>query len=51
MADYALPIAALGVLMLLGAWREYTADNPRDARLLAGFGVGGVFAGAAVWLV
>ena len=50
MADYAFALAALGVLMLLGARQEHAAGNPRDAKLIAGFGVGGVFAGAAVWL-
>ena len=51
MPDYALPIALLGGVMLLGAWREYVSDNRRDARLLAAFGAGGTLAGAAMWLV
>ncbi|MDO8440778.1 MAG: hypothetical protein Q7S97_06175 [Polaromonas sp.] len=51
MSDYALAIASLGVLMLLGAWREYASDNRRDARLLAACGAGGMLAGAVVWLV
>lgn len=47
MSDYALPIASLGVLMLLGAWCEYASDKRRDAELLAACGAGGVLAGAA----
>jgi hypothetical protein len=50
MSDYALAVAALGVLILLLAWREYASDNRRDARLLAACGAGGMLAGAAVWL-
>lgn len=50
MFDYALMIAALGVLLLLGARREYANDNQRDAKLLAACGVGGMVAGAAAWL-
>jgi hypothetical protein len=49
MSDFALAIAALGVLLLFGAWREYASDNRRDAKLLAA-GAGGMLAGAAVWL-
>ena len=51
MADYAIPIALLGSLFLWCGWREYVAQNRRDARLLAACGAGGVLAGAAVWLV
>lgn len=50
MADYALALAALSVLMLLGARREHVGGNPRDAKLIAAFGAGGVLAGAAMWL-
>ena len=50
MSDFALAIAALGVLLLFGAWREYASDNRRDAKLLAACGAGGMLAGAAVWL-
>ena len=50
MADYAFPIAALGMLILLGAWREYAGGNRRDAKLIAACGASGVLAGAAVWL-
>ncbi len=50
MLDYALPIAALGVLILWCAWYEYVRDNRRDAKLLAACGAGGMLAGAAVWL-
>jgi len=54
MSGYALPMASLGVLMLLGAWREYASDNRRDVRLLTAGGAGGMLAGAVVcviWLV
>ena len=50
MNDYAQAIAVLGVLLLLGAWQEYAAGNQRDAKLIAGFGTGGILAGAYVWL-
>lgn len=51
MSDYAIPLAALGLLILLGAWREYARDNRRDAKLIAAFGAGGMLAGAAAWLI
>lgn len=51
MSDYALPFAALGVLILFCAWREYASDNRRDARLIAACGAGSMLAGAAAWLV
>ena len=51
MADYAFPMGSLGILFLWCAWREYVAENRRDAKLLAACGTGGVLAGAAVWLV
>jgi len=50
MSDFALAGAALGVLLLFGAWREYARENQRDAELLAACGAGGMLAGAAVWL-
>ena len=51
MSSYALAFAALGIIVLLGAWRECASDNRRDAKLLAACGAGGILAGAAVWLV
>ena len=51
MSSYALAFAALGLIVLLGARREYASDNRRDAKLLAACGAGGFLAGAAVWLV
>jgi hypothetical protein len=51
MSEYVLAFAALGVIVLLGAWREYTSDNRRDAKLLAACGAGAILAGAAVGLV
>ena len=51
MTSYALAFAALGIIGLLGAWREYASDNQRDAKLMAACGAGGLLAGAAVWLV
>ena len=50
MSDYALGIAALAAVMLLGAWREYVRDNRRDARLMAVIGAAGVLTSTAVWL-
>ena len=50
MGDYAMALAWLGVLILWCAWREYVADNRRDAHLIAACGAGSVFAGALVWL-
>lgn len=50
MSESAFVIAALAVVMLLGAWREYRADNRRDARLLAALGAAGAMASSAVWL-
>ena len=51
MSDYALALAALGLIVFLLAWREYASENRRDAKLLAACGAGGILAGAAVWLV
>jgi len=45
MSAYALPMAALGALILWCAWREYVADNRRDARIMAACGAGGILAG------
>ena len=50
MSDYVVPIVSLGLLMLLGAWREYASDNQRNAKLLAACGAGGMLAGAVVRL-
>ena len=50
MYDYALLMALLAVVLLLGAWREHRSDSRRDARLMAAFGAGGMLAGAAAWL-
>jgi hypothetical protein len=50
MSDYAIPFAALGALILGCAWREYLAENRRDATLMAACGAGTVAAGAALWL-
>ena len=50
MSDYAFPIAALAVVMLLGAWREYVSDNRRDAKLMAALGAAGMMASTAIWL-
>ena len=51
MSSYALAFAALGLIVLLGARREYTRDNRRDAKLLAACGEVGFLTVAAVWLV
>ncbi len=51
MADVLFVTALLTAVILLGAWREYAADNRRDAGLLAAVGAvgaGGVLAGAMV---
>ena len=50
MSEYAVMIAALAAVMLLGAWREYVSDNRRDAKLMAAFGVAGMMASTAIWL-
>ena len=50
MSDIAIGIAVLAALSLLVAWREYRQSNPRDAKVLAGFG-GLCAAGAgAFWM-
>ncbi len=49
MPDYALPTALVILTLLYAAWRE-RRDNPRDAKLLAAFGLGSTLAGTAVWL-
>lgn len=49
MSAYALPMAALGALILWCAWREHVADNQRDALLMAACGAGSVMAGALAW--
>jgi hypothetical protein len=51
MSDYVLVIAALGIVILLCAWREYVGENRRDAKVLAVGGVGTILASVAVWLV
>jgi FtsH-binding integral membrane protein len=49
MVDTMAILAALvGAALFFGAWREYAADNRRDATLLAAFGA--ALAGAAAWL-
>lgn len=50
MSEYPLLLVLLAAVLLLGAWHEYANDNPRDARLLATLGAGGMLAGSAVWL-
>jgi hypothetical protein len=51
MSEFVLPVGLVIATILLGAWREYRDDNPRDAKLLAGFGLGGTLAGVAALLV
>lgn len=50
MSEYVIPLASLGALILGCAWREYLAENKRDAKLMAACGAGGVLTAAAVWL-
>ncbi len=38
---------ALSLPVIYAAWHEYSARNVRDARLLAGVGVGGLLLSAA----
>jgi hypothetical protein len=38
---------ALSLPVIYAAWHEYSARNTRDAKLLAGFGVGGLLLSAA----
>ena len=51
MPSYAIAFAALGLIVLHGAWREYGGNNRRDAKMLTACGAAGMLAGAAVWLV
>lgn len=51
MSSIAIALALLGGLLMLCAWREYGNENPRDAKLLAACGTGGMLTGAALWLV
>jgi hypothetical protein len=48
--EVALPAALLILSLVWGAWREARSDNPRDAKLLAAFGVAGALASAGLWL-
>jgi len=49
-SDYALPVALLGTLILLIAWREYASGNQRDAKLMAACGAGSMLASVAAWV-
>ena len=51
MSELLWPLAAVVLTVLLGAWREYTNGNRRDAALLAGVGASGALATAAAVLV
>lgn len=44
MSSLAMGIALIAVISLHCAWRENANGNPRDAKLLAGFGAGGLLA-------
>ncbi len=43
-------LALIGAGLMVGAWREFRADNRRDSALLAAFGVATTLAGATAWL-
>jgi fermentation-respiration switch protein FrsA (DUF1100 family) len=49
MSDVALSLALLSAIVLIGAYREYTAANHRDALCLASFGGAGTLAGLGLW--
>lgn len=44
MSSLALGTAVIAAVTLVCAWREVSNDNVRDAKLLAGFGAGGLLA-------
>ena len=50
MPDIAFMLVLVAAPMLFGAWREYVHNNPRDARLLAALGAGGLWAGGMAWI-
>lgn len=52
MTEYFIPIALLSALILGCAWREFLAENRRDAKLMAAVGAGGVVTASAgaLWL-
>ena len=50
MADHFALIALIGATLVLGAWREYRADNRRDAALLAGIGALTALGAGGLWL-
>lgn len=45
MLEVALPLLGLAIVFLYCAWFERRRDNLRDAKLLAGFGAGGMALG------
>ena len=51
MSELAIPVGLVIAAILLAAWCEHRNGNPRDATLLAGFGLGGTLASAAALLV
>ncbi len=44
MSSIAIGTAVIAAVTLVCAWREINNDNARDAKLLAGFGAGGLLA-------
>lgn len=40
MFEIAIGAGVIALVTIYSAWREYTNDNPRDAKLLAAFGIG-----------
>ena len=51
MTEFALAFGSLGIMVLLLAWREYAADNKRDAKLMATCGATGVLTSMAAVLL
>lgn len=51
MTDYVLLVAAVGICMLWGAWRDRVNDNKRDSALMAGLGISTLLGSAGILVV
>ena len=49
--DIGFGLLALAAVVLIAAWYEYTANNPKDAKILASIGGAGLAGSAAAWLI
>ena len=50
MPEYAALLGTIGVVLLIGAWRELAIGNRRDAGLLSVLAASTTLAGSALWL-